>query len=260
MTKICIDPGHGGMDPGAVGPTGLKEKDIVFDIATRLGKILTANGINIKYTRKTDIFVGLSERAAIANKWGADYFVSVHCNAATSRSAGGTETYHYAGSAKGKALANCIQTELVNTLKLTNRGIKTANFAVLRETSMPAVLAEVAFISNPAEEKKLADPAFRQKAAEAIARGICKYLGIGFKAPVPAPTGKLYKVQVGAFSSKANADALSQKAKKAGFDNFIKLQDGLYKVQVGAFSSKANANALLQKLKKSGFDGFIKEE
>lgn len=223
MTKVALDPGHG-KDPGAVGPTGLKEKDVAFDITTRLGKLLTSNGINIKYTRTADAFVGLSERAVIANRWGADYFVSVHCNAATTSSASGTETYHYAGSAKGKALANCIQTELVNTLKLTNRGIKTANFAVLRETSMPAVLAEVAFISNPAEEKKLADSAFRQKAAEAIARGICKYLGIGFKAPVPAPTGKLYKVQVGAFSKRENAEALLQKLKKAGFDGFIKIE------------------------------------
>lgn len=222
MSKVMLDPGHGGKDPGAVGPTGLKEKDVTLDISKRVGSLLAANGVTISYSRTGDTFLSLSSIAAAANNWKADYFVSIHCNAFTSRAVNGTETFYYPGSSKGKTLASCIQVELVNALKLIDRGVKTAKFVVLEETKMPAVLTEVAFISNPEEEKKLADPAFRQKAAEGIARGICKHLGISYKAPTQI--GKLYKVQVGAFSKRENAESLLQKLKKAGFDGFIKIE------------------------------------
>jgi N-acetylmuramoyl-L-alanine amidase len=229
--RIFIDPGHGGKDPGAIGPTGLKEKDVNLDIAKRLGELLKVNGIMVNYTRTTDIFVDLGERAAIANRWGANYFVSVHCNAFTDRQANGVETYCYDFGGEGEKLARKVQATVVKATGLKNRAdVKKAGFTVLEETAMSAILVETAFISNPVEEKKLATPAFRQTVAVAIAKGICEYLGIGFIEAKPpakddnAPDGKLYKVQVGAFKNKANAEALLQKLKKAGFDGFIKLE------------------------------------
>jgi N-acetylmuramoyl-L-alanine amidase len=177
--KIMIDPGHGGKDPGAIGPSGLKEKDVNLDIAKRLGEILKVNGITVNYTRTTDIFVDLGDRAAIANRWGANYFVSVHCNAFTDRQAHGTETYCYDFGGEGEKLARKVQASLVKATGLRNRAdVKKAGFTVLKKTAMPAILVETAFISNPNEEKKLANSAFRQTVANGIASGICEYLGI----------------------------------------------------------------------------------
>lgn len=175
---IIIDPGHGGKDSGAVGPTGLKEKDVTLNIALRLGEVLQAKGIEIVYTRSTDVFVELSDRAAKANKLKADYFVSIHTNSATSSSAGGTETYIYVEDGKTDKLAQSVQTELNKLNNLLDRGVKKADFAVLRETAMPAILVEVAFISNKNEENLLRDSNFLQQTAEGVANGIFNFLGI----------------------------------------------------------------------------------
>lgn len=176
--KIFLDPGHGGIAEGAVSESGLKESDVTLDICKRLGDILEDNGYDVKYSRTNNETVSLYERAMMANNWGADYFVSVHCNAADSENANGTETFFYPNSTKGGELALWIQDELVNKIELRDRGIKNANFAVLRLTKMPAVLVETAFISNPTEAELLADPDFRQKCAEGIAEGIINYLQI----------------------------------------------------------------------------------
>lgn len=150
-----------------------------MDIAKRLGGILTANGITVNYTRTTDTFVELDDRAAIANRWKADYFISIHCNASTDRQARGAETYCYDFGGEGEKLAREVQATVVAATGLASRAdVKKANFAVLRETTMPAILIEMAFISNHDEEKKLASADFRQKAAGAIAKAICFYLGI----------------------------------------------------------------------------------
>jgi len=110
-----------------------------------------------------------------ANKFNADAFVSIHCNAAANPAAHGTETYYHASSARGSMLAQYIHCELVG-MGLANRGTKTANFHVLRNTAMPAVLVEMAFISNPEEEALLASDEFQRQAAEAIARGVQRWL------------------------------------------------------------------------------------
>lgn len=150
-----------------------------MDIAKRLGEVLAANGITINYTRVTDVFVDLDDRAAIANRWGANYFVSVHCNAFTDKQANGVETYCYDFGGEGEKLARKVQAAVVKATGLTSRAdVKKAGFTVLEETTMPAILVETAFISNPAEEKKLATPAFRQTIANGIANGIFEYLGI----------------------------------------------------------------------------------
>ncbi len=186
---IVIDPGHGalqtwgGSDPGAIGPTGLRERDVVRSISLQVGNILLNEGLTVIYTCEGDTGLTLEERAAVASISGAELLVSIHNNASTDRSLSGTMTFYYAPPgtqekqvSERKTLASFIQTELVNRLQRDNKGIREENFAVLRNCPIPAVLVEVAFISNPEEEKLLADQAFQRRAAEAIALGIKRYL------------------------------------------------------------------------------------
>lgn len=122
--------------------------------------------------------MSLSERAAVANKAGADAFVSVHCNSATNAAAKGTETYAFSKQSKGYPLAKVVHQELIAVTSTVDRGVKTANFAVLRETAMAAALVELGFISNVEEERLLQNVSWQKKAAEAIAKGIVQYCGL----------------------------------------------------------------------------------
>ena len=152
--KVFIDAGHGGTDPGAVG-NGLKEKDIVLSIATKLGALLNGRGISIKYSRTTDTYLSLEERARLANAWGADLFVSIHANSATS-SVRGTECYtHPTANTATKTLSGNVSRAIANKFGISNRGHKEANFAVLRLSNMPAILVETAFISNSSDANLL---------------------------------------------------------------------------------------------------------
>ena len=152
--KVFIDAGHGGTDPGAVG-NGLKEKNIVLNIATKLGALLNGRGISIKYSRTTDTYLSLEERARLANAWGADLFVSIHANSATS-SVRGTECYtHPTANTATKTLSANISRSIASKFGIPNRGHKEANFAVLRLSNMPAILVETAFISNSSDANLL---------------------------------------------------------------------------------------------------------
>jgi N-acetylmuramoyl-L-alanine amidase len=184
--RIFIDAGHNGrgIDPGAVGPSGLLEANVALAVARLVNTKLQGIGIETKMYRDGNIpFYGgssntdLRHRCNVANSWGADYFVSIHCNSA-SPAAHGTETYCYKFGGNGEKLARCIQDRLIHAVGLTNRGVKEGNFAVIRDTSMPAVLVELAFISNSAEEKLLADERWQDIFAKAIAEGILDFLGI----------------------------------------------------------------------------------
>lgn len=176
--KIVIDPGHGGKDPGAVGPSGIKEANINLQVALMVAEKLQKAGLSVKLTRTTDTFVDLQPRCDIANSFNADYFVSIHCNSAGTPEARGTETYCYKLGGKGEVLAKAIQAELIAATGRVNRGVKTANYYVLRRTNMPAVLTELAFISNHEEERLLGSPDYQEKCATAIARGIGKVIGV----------------------------------------------------------------------------------
>ncbi len=182
---VVLDPGHGGNDTGARG-TQIDEKDVNLEIALKVGDILTSRGIEVEYTRKTDITVALGERAQIANVLNAGLFVSIHNNANTDRSKNGTETYFYAPTDdpnlfmqkdERQRLATNIQTGLVNRLGRADRGVKQANFSVLRNTEMPSALAEICFISNPDEQDLLMQTQYKDQAAQAIAGGILQYMG-----------------------------------------------------------------------------------
>ena len=212
---VAVDPGHGGGDSGAVGylPAGtvtglparidgqgrttLLEKDVNLDIGLRLDAWLRAQGGRTILTRTQDLAGGdvpyttegadLRARTDRANAAGAEIFVSVHNNYLSAGGAG-TETFHfYYSSAAARTLAQDVHQQVVAALGLPDRGVKTAGFYVLRNTRMPAILVEGAFLSNPAEALVLADPAARQRIAEAIGRGIAVYAAQGVAAPPALP-------------------------------------------------------------------------
>jgi N-acetylmuramoyl-L-alanine amidase len=194
------------------------------------------------------------------NNWRPNCFVSIHCNGSAAPSASGIETYCYKFGGQGQKLANNLQTELVRILGRSNRGIKEGNFQVLRNTVSPAVLPELGFITNPQDEALMRTTKWQDDAAEALAIGICKFLGLAYNTSPPEQTIH-YRVQIGAFSVPANADYMLTRVKRAGFsDAFIKQDGGLYRVQVGAFAVRENAENMLQRVKAAGFsDAFIRQ-
>lgn len=174
--RICIDPGHGGADPGAVGPTGYTEKEATL-LTAHLVKQRLERIHYICMTRCNDEYLPVNQRAQLANSEEADLFVSIHANAFHSPAAHGTETLYFPGSDLGAEAAQEIQTALVLAIDLQDRGIKErGDLAVLRNTTMPAVLVELGFISNPHEEALLRDTDFLVSASCGIAQGILRYL------------------------------------------------------------------------------------
>jgi N-acetylmuramoyl-L-alanine amidase/putative methionine-R-sulfoxide reductase with GAF domain len=218
--RIVVDAGHGGWDLGTVGRRGLLEKDLVLEIAERLGKLLESRlGSTVIYTRQDDNYIPLDDRAEIANQAQADLFVSVHANYSDLPSARGVETYYsnffsapgskeanstnpkdpalktvansnsdstltpgdlHERIEQSRRLAASVQRSLYGTLSVQNpglrdRGIKEAGFVVLTESAMPGILAEVSFVSSPADEQKLRSDGYREQIAEALYRGIARY-------------------------------------------------------------------------------------
>lgn len=186
--RICIDPGHGGTDPGAVDGIDRDGDDEIYedklyteesDIVLKISKLLRdelRKSITVITTRGEDIFIPLRKRADLANRAEAAIFVSVHANAASNQRAHGIETLHYPTSQKGKELAGVIQNKLINKTNATNRGLKPRdNLYVLEETNMPAVLVECGFITNTREEHLLNSPSYQYLLAECIAEGIFDY-------------------------------------------------------------------------------------
>ncbi len=171
---VAIDPGHGGKDPGAIGATGLVEKDVVLDVGLRLRDVLRRQSVRTVMTREADVFVDLADRVPIALRAGATVFVSIHANASTRGLIRGVETYYL--KPNSLQLATWIQEEMGRSLGIPDRGIRTANFKVLRDSPIPAVLVEVGYLTNLEDEALLRTPAFRQKVAEAIARGVVRFI------------------------------------------------------------------------------------
>lgn len=185
VKRGCLDPGHGGRDPGAVGPTGLLEKDVTLDVALIAAQILRNAGCQIKLTRESDNCPwnddnDLSMRAQISRDFGAEFFVSIHANAAVNPAGVGMEIYTTKSQDASDALASCIADSMINMFNTmvfradTSDGDldKEADFTVIFRAGVPAALVEMAFISNPHEEALLKTPAFRQNMALAIAQGI----------------------------------------------------------------------------------------
>jgi N-acetylmuramoyl-L-alanine amidase len=216
--KIVIDAGHGGHDTGTIGPNGLLEKDVVLDVAKRLGRLLeTRLGAEVVYTRRDDTFIPLETRTAIANRERADLFISIHANSSHDSDARGVETYYLNFTSSPEALevaarenavseksihelqdlvkkialkekieesrefAGDVQESLYGGLSLNNagirdRGVKKAPFIVLIGANMPSILAEISFVSNPTDERKMETSEHRQRIAESLYRGVSRYV------------------------------------------------------------------------------------
>jgi N-acetylmuramoyl-L-alanine amidase len=234
--KIVIDAGHGGHDTGTIGPNGLLEKDVVLDVAKRLGRLLEARlGAEVIYTRQDDTFIPLETRTAIANRERADLFISIHANSSRDSDARGVETYYLNFTSSPEALevaarenavseksihelqdlvkkialkdkidesrefAGDVQESLygglaLNSAGIRNRGIKKAPFIVLIGANMPSILAEISFVSNPTDERKLETSEHRQRIAESLYRGVSKYVnglsGVKVASKIDKPEGQ----------------------------------------------------------------------
>jgi N-acetylmuramoyl-L-alanine amidase len=216
--RIVVDAGHGGHDTGTIGPKGLEEKDLVLDVALKLGKLLEDKlGAEVVYTRDDDTFIPLETRTAIANKEQADLFISIHANSSSDQTARGVETYYLNFTSSRDALEvaareNAVSEKSIHELQdlvkkialkekieesrefaadvqkslytglnaknpgLRNRGVKKAPFIVLIGANMPSILAEISFVSNPGDEKKLKTNDYRQRIADSLYKGVSKYI------------------------------------------------------------------------------------
>ncbi|HEX8926918.1 MAG TPA: N-acetylmuramoyl-L-alanine amidase, partial [Terriglobales bacterium] len=216
--RIVVDAGHGGHDTGTIGPNGLLEKDLVLDVALRLGKLLQGRmNADVIYTRPDDTFIPLETRTAVANQSQADLFISIHANSSNDPSARGIETYYLRFTQAKDALdvaarENAVSEKSIHELQdlvkkialgekleesrefasdvqqalysglaskdkgLPNRGVKKAPFIVLIGANMPSILAEISFVSNPTDERKLQTPEYRQKIAESLYKGVARYI------------------------------------------------------------------------------------
>jgi N-acetylmuramoyl-L-alanine amidase len=216
--KIVVDAGHGGHDTGTIGPNGLAEKDLVLDVALKLGKELENRlGAEVVYTRDDDTFIPLETRTAVANKEQADLFISIHANSSSDQTARGVETYYLNFTSSRDALEtaareNAVSEKSIHELQdlvkkialkekieesrefaadvqkslyvglnsrnpgIRNRGVKKAPFIVLIGANMPSILAEISFVSNPNDEKKLRTSEYRQRIADSLYKGVSSYI------------------------------------------------------------------------------------
>lgn len=224
--KVFIDPGHGGSDSGAVGVNNLLEKNINLQVSKKVEELLKKQGLEVKLSRDIDKTLSLASRTDSANAWKANCFVSIHCNAFNEK-ATGIETYAYTSTTLD--LANDVHTELLNTKAYTvNRGVKTANFYVIKNSNMRACLVELGFIDNKEDVKNLTQK--QDELATGIAKGICKYLKIDYKPisdgggekPPVVDSNTFYRVVCGSFNSKVYAEERLEELKKLGMeDTFI---------------------------------------
>jgi N-acetylmuramoyl-L-alanine amidase len=189
FSTVVIDPGHGGFDQGGIPGQKVPEKMVALDTALRLQKLLERAGLRTVMTRSADVFVPLSVRSAIANAQSDAIFVSVHYNASPRSSAQGIETY--SENNRGAVLAARIQRQLITRVSTENRGIRSAEYYVLRKCRLPAVLVECGFLTNPVEAQLALTPAYREEVAEQIAAGIIEQRQFAFPQLVPSHRGRL---------------------------------------------------------------------
>lgn len=173
---VMLDAGHGGSDTGAIGVTGVFEKDITLQVTLDVARSLRNLGYEVELTRDADRFVSLGERADFANELLPMVFVSIHANSIEDPAFTGVMTFHFNGAVEASALASSIQHQLLSSTGAVDRKVRTANFFVLRETVVPAVLVEIGFLTNTLEEQKLRDPFYQQRIVDGVARGIDQYL------------------------------------------------------------------------------------
>ncbi|MDP2857495.1 MAG: N-acetylmuramoyl-L-alanine amidase [Bacillota bacterium] len=176
---IVIDPGHGGYNPGALGVDGSREEDNVLAIGLHLRDLLTNAGAQVLMTRSTDVEPSLAQRVSLANTNKAALYVSVHNNSYKDPAASGVMTFSRYGDARSQKVSTVIMEELKKWTGMTNKGVEQGNYYVLRNTSMPAVIAEIGFMTNWSDVRILKTAVFRRSAAEGLYYGILRFLTQG---------------------------------------------------------------------------------
>ena len=278
---VVIDPGHGGNDPGAVY-NGRKEKDDTLNLALAVGNILEENGINVVYTRTSDVYETPFTKATKGNEAGADFFISIHRNSSEKPNEyNGTSTLIFDNTGIKKEMAANINAELkkvgYNDLGTDIR----PNLVVLKRTKMPAILVEAGFI-NSDKDNALYDEEFYDT-ADAIAKGILKTIrkqeeyvkNTSTEQKIEAykentdninndnnmecicDREEIYRVQTGAFDNQANADTMLNRLLMEDIPAFIIYENGLYKVQVGAYKKLDNAVKMERRLRRMGYNTYI---
>ena len=249
MPSVMLDAGHGGANPGAVYE-GRQEKDDALALVLAVGTVLENNGIDVLYTRTTDVYQTPFEKAQLANEAGVDYFVSIHRNSFPEDNVvSGVESLVYDLSGIKYQMAENINAQL-ETVGFVNLGVKARpNLIVLRRTKMPAVLVEAGFI-NSNTDNQLFDANF-----DAIARAIAD--GIIETIDVPSTLETNYSVQVGAFRNEEYARNLQEELMEMNFPARIEMGDGYYRVRVGNFTTIDEASNLERRLKRAGYQTII---
>ena len=245
-----LDAGHGGRDPGAVY-NGRQEKDDALALTLAVGEILQERGVDVLYTRTTDIYESPYQKAMEANAAGVDFFISIHRNSyPTDNAVSGVESLVYDLSGIKLEMAENINDQL-ESIGFVNLGVKERpGLVVLRRTKMPAVLVEVGFI-NSDTDNQLFDDNF-DDIALAIAEGILETLGQS-----SGPDSSGYTVQVGSYRNPANADRLVNELKEQDFPAEIAEGDGFFRVMVGAFSTLEEAVEMERRLRRAGYQTLV---
>lgn len=219
MAKVFIGVGHGGSDPGAVADS-VREKDLNLSIALTCRDVLVRHGVEVRMSRTKDENDPLSEEIRECNAYGPDLAVDIHNNAG---GGDGAEVFYHYGGGKSKTLAENVLAEIVKVGQ-NSRGAKTRKnaegkdyYGFIRETSCPAVIVECAFVDNATDRQILATEDKRRAMGVAIAKGILKSVGVAYQ----GERGTLYRVQVGAYLVKENAEAMQKRIKAVGIDAFI---------------------------------------
>lgn len=261
--KVYVDPGHGGDDPGAVA-NGLREKDLTLVIGLKVGAHLQRLGFAVRYSRTSDTTKSLQARTDEANAWGADGYVSIHCNAYTDPAANGFEVWHtiFTDQSTGDELARAIVKWMDLLTPLVNRGTKSRAgssgrdyYHVIRETRMPAVIVECGFITNPSDAAYLGSAEGQAAIAEAIARGVCEWAGVAWVAEDTA----LYRLKTGTFGSAEQLAAGMQRVRQHFPWQLYEWAEGeyrnggiwspRYRIFTGTFRGRAAAEKAAQDLR-----------
>lgn len=214
MGKLVIDLGHGGTDPGAIGPNKTHEADVVLAIGKELNELLKGCNLEIKFTRLSNKYLSLTERAKIANNFKADYFLSIHINSTKDNTVRGVEVWQYSNKNENlNKFSNGLCTDISKIFNVRNRGLKLSQgLSVLKNTKMPAALIEVDFISNTQAEKDLKVSDNIKAVAIAIKNNLVKLFDLEV-----STNDTLYKVCIGAYKDKNNALNQVKLAKDKGF-------------------------------------------
>lgn len=248
--RVVIDAGHGGTtDPGAVY-YGRQEKDDTLNLALAVGDILEQNGVDVVYTRVTDVYDTPFEKAQMGNNAGADFFVSLHRNAMEiPGTASGAMTLVYSNEGLAGELAESINQELVRTGFQDLGVIERPGLVVLRRTEMPSVLVEAGFIDNPADNRRF-DEQF-EEIAGAIATGILNVVNRQEKEE------KYYMLQTGSFRVRALAEQQLVQLQSEGYPAYLVYDDGYFDVRVGAYKELDNAVEMEKRLRRAGYSTYL---